>query len=411
MPGALATTAISTAAAEDIPVGNLADYTGPTSTVSKVHNQGVIDAMDYINAHGGINGKKLKYDTVDYSYQAPRAIAAYKRWKSQLGVVAIQGWGTADTEALVSFVAKDHIPYYSGSYSGHLTDPTGKSPETKKPAPYNFFYGPSYSDGVRAMIQWAAEDWKKSGKEGKPKYVHMGDNHPYPNAAKKAGEEYAKEMGFEVLPSIQYSLAPGDFKAQCLTLKESGANYAYLANTAGSTISLLKACHTVGVNVQFMANVWGFDENAMDAAGEAGDGVVWVVGAQPWTSDAPGMKLVREISKMSDPSGTQYRRRPLHPWHLLGVLHEGSHGVGRRERRHHGREHQEGHVPEEGLGARGPGRCLPAVDLDRRGPSRRADGLHLPGALQWRRLEDGRALPGQAAAQAGVAGLVMPSHA
>lgn len=305
--GALATTAISTAAAEDIPVGNLADYTGPTSTVSKVHNQGVIDAMDYINAHGGINGKKLKYDTVDYSYQAPRAIAAYKRWKSQLGVVAIQGWGTADTEALVSFVAKDHIPYYSGSYSGHLTDPTGKSPETKKPAPYNFFYGPSYSDGVRAMIQWAAEDWKKSGKEGKPKYVHMGDNHPYPNAAKKAGEEYAKEMGFEVLPSIQYSLAPGDFKAQCLTLKESGANYAYLANTAGSTISLLKACHTVGVNVQFMANVWGFDENAMDAAGEAGDGVVWVVGAQPWTSDAPGMKLVREISKMSDPSGTQYR--------------------------------------------------------------------------------------------------------
>lgn len=135
MPARWQPTAISTAAAEDIPVGNLADYTGPTSTVSKVHNQGVIDAMDYINAHGGINGKKLKYDTVDYSYQAPRAIAAYKRWKSQLGVVAIQGWGTADTEALVSFVAKDHIPYYSGSYSGHLTDPTGKSPRPRSRRP------------------------------------------------------------------------------------------------------------------------------------------------------------------------------------------------------------------------------------------------------------------------------------
>lgn len=305
--GALATTAISTAAAEGIPVGNLADYTGPTSTVSKVHNQGVVDAMDYINAHGGVNGQNIDYDTVEYSYQAPRAIATYKRWKSQMDVVAIQGWGTADTEALVSFVGKDQIPYYSGSYSGHLTDPTGKSPETKKPAPYNFFYGPSYSDGVRAMIQWAAEDWKSRGMDGKPKYVHMGDNHPYPNAAKKAGIEYAKEMGFEIVPAIQYSLSPADFKAQCLTLKESGANYAYLGNTAGSNISLLKACQTVGVDVQFMANVWGFDENAMKAAGDSGDGVVWVVGAQPWTSDAPGMKLVREISKMSDPSGEQYR--------------------------------------------------------------------------------------------------------
>src|SRR5690606_12445007 len=31
------------------------------------------------------------------------------------------------------------------------------------------------------------------------------------------------------------------------------------------------------------------------------------VGAAAWDSDAPGMKTVREISKISDPSGNQYR--------------------------------------------------------------------------------------------------------
>ena len=55
-------------------------------------------------------------ETFDYGYQAPRAICQYKKWTGRDKVVAIQGWGTADTEALIRFVAKDEIPYFSGSY-------------------------------------------------------------------------------------------------------------------------------------------------------------------------------------------------------------------------------------------------------------------------------------------------------
>ncbi len=297
--------AAGTAAADEIIVGNLIDFTGRTAVVGLEYGQAKIDAVAYINAQGGVNGKKIDLLTVDYSYEVPRAIAAYKKWKNK--VVAIQGWGTGDTEALVDFVAKDEIPYFSASYSAHLTDPTGKGPQTKKPAPYNYPMGPSYSDGVRGLIQWAAADWKAKGGQGKPKYVHMGDNHPYPNAPKKAGESYAGGLGFEVLPPIYYTLAPGDFKAQCLSLKESGANYAFLANTSGSNISLLRSCEVVNVDVQFMANIWGYDENVMKAAGTAADGVVWVMGAAKWGDDAPGMALAREVSRMSDPNQEKYR--------------------------------------------------------------------------------------------------------
>ena len=293
-------------AAQGIFVGHLADYTGATSDVGKPYGEGVADALAYVNQHGGINGKKIDFETVDYSYEVPRAIATYKKWSGGNKPAAIQGWGTGDTEAMVTFVAKDEIPYFSASYSGHLTDPTVKGTHGAKPAPYNFFYGPSYTDGCRALVQWAAADAKKKG-IASPKFVHMGDNHPYPNAPKAACGEYAKEMGFAIVPSIQYSLKPGDFKAQCLSLKESGANYAFLANTGGSTISLLKSCATVGVDTQFMGNVWAMDENALKAAGDAANGTVFVVGAAAWNSDAPGMKTVREVSKVSDPSGNQYR--------------------------------------------------------------------------------------------------------
>ena len=210
------------------------------------------------------------------------------------------------------FVTRDRIPYISGSYSAALTDAGGRSGrQGVEAAPFNFFYGPSYSDALRGMLQWAAEDWRARGQQGRPRYVHMGANHPYPNSPKEAGEALARELGFEVLPAIQFALTPGDYTAQCLTLKNQGANYAYLGNTAGSNISVLRACQTVGVQVQFLGNVWGMDENAMKAAGTAANGVVFPVRTEAvWGGTGPGMDTIRAISRTSDPSGNAYR--PVH---------------------------------------------------------------------------------------------------
>jgi branched-chain amino acid transport system substrate-binding protein len=294
-----------------IAIGHLQDLSGGTSDVGTPYGQGVADTFAWINKNGGIGGKQVALDSNDYGYQVPRAIALYKKWSAPDNkVAAIMGWGTADTEALTGFLANDKIPDLSGSYAAALTDPQGTSGKAK-PAPYNFFYGPSYSDALRAELTWAAEDWKAKGKPGKPKFVHMGANHPYPNAPKAAGEAIAQELGFEVLPPLVFALAPGDYSAQCLSLKSAGANYAYLGNTAASNISVMKACKNASVDVQFLSNVWGMDESAAKTAGDAADGVIFPLRtAVGWGGDAPGMKTVVEISRMSDPSGKIYR--PVH---------------------------------------------------------------------------------------------------
>jgi branched-chain amino acid transport system substrate-binding protein len=309
--------ATSGRAAESIAVGQLVAQTGPTSQVAAAYGQGVADALKYIDAHGGVGGKKIALETVDYGYDPARAIETYKRWKDTVKPVAIHGWGTADAEALVDYVTKDGIVFMSGSSSGHLTDPTGRSPWTETPAPYNFFYGPSYSDGCRALVQWSAEQWKRTGTAARgstflgdlyrPKLTYMGDNHPYPNSPKAACIEYARDLGFEVLPPIRYSLSPSDFSAQCQTLKNSGANFAFLANTSESNVALVKACATEGVSTQFLTNIYGWDQAAAKQAGDAGNGIVRAVSVAPWGSDVPGMTLVREVSKISDPSGNEYR--------------------------------------------------------------------------------------------------------
>jgi len=298
----------SQAQAEDsVFVGHLADMSGPTAFVGKNYANGVRDSLAYINANGGINGTKLESETIDYAYKVPQAIASYKKWKSRNNMVAMQGWGTADTEALISFVARDKTPVFSASYSGHLTDPTGKNPHTKKPAPYNFFYGASYSDACRGLVQWAAEDWKSKGGKGQPKFTHIGANHPFPNAPKAACADYAQELGFNVLPPVVISMKPGDFKAQCLSIKSSESNYGYIGNLGGSVQSLVKSCNTVGVDIQFMSNIWGGDKNVFKAAGEGIKDYIFPTMTPFWNDDVPGMKLVHEISKMSDSSGKEER--------------------------------------------------------------------------------------------------------
>ena len=82
------------------------------------------------------------------------------------------------------------------------------------------------------------------------------------------------------------------------------------------SFDLMDACKAAGVDVQFLGNVWGMDENAAKAAGAAADGVVFPLRtAVAWGGNAPGVKTVMEISKMSDAAGTAYR--PVH--YIAGV--------------------------------------------------------------------------------------------
>ena len=51
--GALLSAAPVATLAQDIPVGHLADFSGPTADVGRPYGQGVADAIAYINRHGG----------------------------------------------------------------------------------------------------------------------------------------------------------------------------------------------------------------------------------------------------------------------------------------------------------------------------------------------------------------------
>ncbi|MBP2673221.1 MAG: transporter substrate binding protein precursor [Deltaproteobacteria bacterium] len=283
------------ALAADIKVGHLADLTGPTGDVGKPYADGVQAYKEYVNSHGGINGKKIDMQMFDYAYDKNKAINQYKKYKEDK-VVAIQGWGTGDTEALVGFVSADKVPSISASYSAHLTDP--------KKAPYNFFCAADYTTALRAGLLYLKENWKE---KRAPKIVFIYPNHPYGIAPIKGAKEYAKEIGFEVLGDENVDLKAIEANSQMLSVKNKGADFAWIGGTSNSTAVILKDAKKLGLTTRFFSNIWGIDESTPKLAAGAEEGALVMAGSVTYGANVPGMKLLKEVSK-NQPQLTHYIR-------------------------------------------------------------------------------------------------------
>ncbi|MGA6992932.1 MAG: ABC transporter substrate-binding protein [Candidatus Deferrimicrobiaceae bacterium] len=283
------------ALAEDIKIGHLADLTGPTSSVGNPYAKGIQDYKNYVNAHGGINGKRIDMQMIDYAYDKNKAINQYKKYVEEK-VVAIQGWGTGDTEALTGFLAADKIPYLSASYSAHLTDPAK--------APYNFFIAADYTTQLRAGLKYIKDNWKE---KRAPKIVFIYPNHPYGIAPIKGGKEYAKELGFEVLGDEDVGLKAIEANSQMLSVKSKGADFGWIGGTTPSAAVIIKDAKKLGLKTKFLVNIWGNDEDLVKIAGDAAEGTLGLQAAAVYGDDVPGMKLIKEVTK-GEHQNTHYVR-------------------------------------------------------------------------------------------------------
>jgi branched-chain amino acid transport system substrate-binding protein len=290
----LAAAVASGAQAQEIKVGGLFDLTGITSDVGKPYAQGVQDGVAWVNANGGINGKKVRLISVDYGYKIPEAVAAYKRLVADEKVVMVNGWGTGDTLALKDFVNKDKIPYFSASFAGDLTDPSK--------TPYNFFVAPSYSDEIRAWLTWVKDDAKAKG--GKPKVAFIYFDNAYGKAPIEAGRRFCKENGIDL---VDEQVVPGNFQdatSQLLGMKSKGAEYAYINVTTTGVSLILRNAKALGMNVKFGSNPYGFSEALPAVAREAAEGVTGVMPHVPYGENVPGMKRLQEFHQKNHPNDT-----------------------------------------------------------------------------------------------------------
>lgn len=268
---------------EDDPIliGNIADLSGPTSDVGTPYSEGVRGYVEWRNAQGGIGGRQIELLWEDYQYDVAVAERLYTDYSAQQ-VVAIQGWGTADTEALRGRVNADEIPFMSASYSEELT----RSNET----PFNFVVATSYSDQLRIALRWIHEQ-----DPGAEVAVFHHDS-PFGQSPVADGEAYLTEAGLDL--GYQAHVMPSgatDFVGELQRVSAAGVRYIVVQNVESPAAQLARDIVDQGLDIQLVLLNWSAGETFIELAGDAAEGAI---GVQPWTPVAhqvPGQQDARDF--------------------------------------------------------------------------------------------------------------------
>jgi branched-chain amino acid transport system substrate-binding protein len=296
---------------EPITVGALFDLTGATSDVGNPYADGVRGYVEWRNANGGIDGREINLVWEDYAYDVARAEQVYSRLKSE-GAVAIQGWGTGDTEALRGRVTADRLPFMSASYAETLTDPA----ET----PFNFVVATSYSDQMRIALQWIGED---AG--GATEVAVFHHDSPFGEAPIEDGRAYIEEQGYDIgYETYAMPAEATDFVSELSQAQSQGAEYIVIQNVSTPAAQLAKDVAQQELGMKIVCLNWCGDELFVDLAGSAAEGAIGVLPFAPVTVDAPGLE--EPATFLEEEKDTTLEEATLHyaqGWYTMAVMAEG----------------------------------------------------------------------------------------
>ncbi|HEV8561058.1 MAG TPA: ABC transporter substrate-binding protein [Actinophytocola sp.] len=294
---------------KEIVIGVLADLTGATADVGKPYNEGVLAYVDKINTAGGVKGSKIKALSEDYAYRVPTAEEKYKRFVSEQAV-AIQGWGTGDSEALRTKVKDDQLPFMSASYAEVLTDPTQ--------SPYNFVVAPTYSDQMRVALDYIA------AQDPAAQVAVFHNDSPFGTAPLADGEKWLKDKGYR-LGFKAYPMKTGatDQIGLLQQAKAQGAKYIVIQNVSSPAAVVARDIAAQQLDMRIICLNWCADELFVKTAAAAAEGHVMVQPFAPPSAGKPGLQEVRQYCQSK---GIDLDAKGLHfvqGWYTMQVMVKG----------------------------------------------------------------------------------------
>jgi len=297
-------------ASAPIKLGIIADLTGATGDVGTPYNEGMLGYIDWVNAKGGIEGRKLEAQSNDYAYKVPAAEELYKKYVAA-DAVLIQGWGTGDSEALRKKVAADTLPFMSASYAEILTDP--------KESPYNFVVAPTYSDQMRVALNWIAKDAK-----GQAEVAVFHSDSPFGLAPVPDGQKWITEKGLK-LGYKAYPMPKTPNQIGLLTqAKKQGAKYIVIQNVSSPAAQVAKDIKAQGLDMKVVCLNWCSDDLFLKTAGAAAaEGSVMVQPFAPPSANKPGHK---DVADYLAAKGSSLEAKGLHyvqGWYTMHVMAQG----------------------------------------------------------------------------------------
>jgi ABC-type branched-subunit amino acid transport system substrate-binding protein len=218
----------------EIKLGQTNPYSGPVSAAS-VNGKMMTAYFNMVNAQGGINGRKIKFLTLDDEFSPPRTVEHHRRLVEEEKVLAIVGTlGTPTNAAVQRYLNQRKVPsllLITGA--SRFFDP--------KDAPFSMGYYPSFE--IEAATY--ARHLLKTRPNAKVGVLYQNDDF-----GKDFLRAFRKELGAAadkmIVREASYEVSTPSVDSQVIALKGSGADTLVDISTQKFGAQAIKKAHDLG---------------------------------------------------------------------------------------------------------------------------------------------------------------------
>ena len=280
---------------ETLTIYQQAGLTGPLATLMGTgFIGGTQDAIEQINAEGGVCGVMLTLRLEDTQYVLEQEVQVYEQYRTETPKpLFITTSNSAAAIALKDRVVEDEIVNIAtGVHTQALYDP---------PNGYTVGMVPIYSDQFAGFLQFVHDNWADIKPEGAGDDITVGvvgwANAFGAGATTPEALAFAESLGITVLPLEQQPIDPSaDVTGQLQNLLVNGANVIYMQAISFSITQVIGTLHALGFYDQVVVGSvnWGMNRDVLNILGANAPLAAGYYGVFPylwWTdSDAPGVQ-------------------------------------------------------------------------------------------------------------------------
>lgn len=286
--------------------GCIVDMTGPYAPIVGPAYAAFTDAVEYVNANGGIRGVPIEAVVRDCAGKVDLGVNMYMQMREiKPRPSMIYGVISGVGEALKERLNEDQIPAMWVCSSAVIY-----------PAMYTFGAYPNYADTCGMFINWLAENSK--GKKA-PRMAFLTWDTTYGRAVlSDEVYQYAKDKGVKIVATELFGVRDVDVTNQMMRIRAKKADWIY-TNTAGSgPVRVAKAAHEMGYKVG-IAGAIGLDDSCLYINKEIFEGAVTAHSLINWCeTDNKGIQLMKHYIKKNKRKASY--QTIMYPLGFTGIL-------------------------------------------------------------------------------------------
>jgi branched-chain amino acid transport system substrate-binding protein len=253
--------------AQEILIGAFGPLSGGNSWIGLSARDGLQLALNEINEHGGVNGRKLRMIFEGAQTPAESVGAAKKLVEQDRVFVLVLGSGSTGAAAAADYVREGGIPTYNI---------VGATPKIRNPFARNVFSG-VYPD-ASLISQYFAAEVMNTKPAPKTASIVVG-TYEFPQAVYKGLLPHLQKAGLSITTTQSFDLATKDFTAQLVAVAQNKPDVVVFLGTAAEAGLAIKQAPELGlVGTPWVIDLAGISPSVPLVAGKAAEGVrsIWM---------------------------------------------------------------------------------------------------------------------------------------